>query len=75
MYRETPTVKIKEGVEPSALRFENLGYAAAAIDSSRLFVSLQRGGVIPREWRFQVSLPTPVGTDRCVGQRRRSRGG
>src|SRR5262249_24203018 len=47
VYRETPTVKLKEGVNPSDVYFEKLGYADAAIESWRLFASLQRAGAIP----------------------------
>jgi hypothetical protein len=37
-----------------------LGYAAAALESYRVFETLRDQGVIPRGVRFQVCLPTPV---------------
>ena len=42
------------------LRFPDLGYARAAIDSFPRFVELQDAGRIPAGVRFQVSLPTPA---------------
>ena len=41
-------------------QFGPLGYAAAARASFVIFDHLQNLGVIPREVRFQVSLPTPL---------------
>jgi hypothetical protein len=43
------------------LRFPNLGYADAAIESYATFARLRDEGVIPAGVRFQVSIPTPVG--------------
>ena len=42
------------------LRFPDLGYAAAAIESFATFARLQRRGASPPGTRFQVSLPTPA---------------
>jgi hypothetical protein len=42
------------------VRFDNLGYADAALASYRVFARLRREGVIPQQCRFQVSLPTPL---------------
>jgi len=40
--------------------FEALGYAEAAIASSRVFARLKRDGLVPVACRFQVCLPTPL---------------
>jgi hypothetical protein len=51
-----------DGSVPAAeLRFPNLGYADAAIESYARFAALREEGVIPAGVRFQVSVPTPVG--------------
>lgn len=42
------------------LRFPDLGYAAAALDSYAAFARLQAEGTIAHGTRFQVSLPTPA---------------
>ena len=42
------------------LRFPDLGYADAAIESFATFARLQEAGTIPAGTRFQVSLPTPA---------------
>ncbi len=48
-------------VAAADLRFPNLGYADAAIESYARFAALRQRGVIPAGVRFQVSIPTPVG--------------
>lgn len=50
---------LKPGVDVRTLTFGPLGYAAAAVESYRVFSRLKRDGVIPAGCRFQVSLPTP----------------
>ena len=53
--------KVKDGV--SEISLSELGYAVAAIESYSEFVKLRNEGVIPRDVRFQVSLPlTESGT-------------
>jgi len=47
-------------VEAEDLRFPDLGYATAAMESFATFTRLQEEGVIPPGTRFQVSLPTPA---------------
>ncbi|MGN6743576.1 MAG: hypothetical protein ACTHJL_09810 [Amnibacterium sp.] len=47
-------------VSAADLRFPDLGYADAAIESFRAFARLQDAGVVPAHVRFQVSLPTPA---------------
>lgn len=46
---------IREGVEE--LRFESLGYAAAALKSYEAFAALKADGTIPQGVRFQLCLP------------------
>jgi hypothetical protein len=53
-------LKLRSPRTPGAITFERLGYADAALDSYRLFSRLKREGVIPAQYRFQVSLPTPL---------------
>ena len=52
--------RVREGVDPTAVRFDKLEYAEQAIASYAIFAGLKLGGVIPDSVRFQVSLPTPV---------------
>jgi hypothetical protein len=59
-YRALPQLRLRAGESGDDLRFESLGYAAAAIESYRTFGVLKRDGVVPRGCRFQVSLPTPL---------------
>jgi hypothetical protein len=50
--------RLREGVSPDALRFDNLGYADWAAESYSTFRRLKQAGVIPGSTRFQVSIPT-----------------
>jgi ubiquinone/menaquinone biosynthesis C-methylase UbiE len=59
-YRALPQLRLREGESGEDLRFESLGYAAAAVESYRTFGVLKRDGIVPRGCRFQVSLPTPL---------------
>ena len=59
-YAPRSRLKLRSPRRPAALTFEQLGYAAAALDSYRLFSQLKREGVIPAPYRFQVCLPTPL---------------
>jgi hypothetical protein len=52
--------RVRPTADLDRLRFESLGYAAAAESSWIRFDALQSRGVIPPEIRFQVSLPTPL---------------
>ncbi|WP_089205273.1 hypothetical protein [Streptosporangium subroseum] len=58
-YSRTPKFRLRDGVDPAALRFGALGYAEAARASWEVFQRLQAAGVLP-DVRFQVSLPTPM---------------
>ncbi len=58
-YAFTP-LRLRAGAAVADLRFTELGYAAHALSSYRRFAALKQGGVIGRDARFQVSLPTPL---------------
>lgn len=55
-YVSRPRFKLRSG----DLRFDQLGYADAAIASYTVFSYLKQTGPIPTHYRFQVSLPTPL---------------
>jgi hypothetical protein len=61
-YTSLPYLRVRDGVDPATIRFENLGYADAALVSWEAFQRLQTEGAIPAGTRFQVSLPTPIAT-------------
>src|SRR5215831_14298692 len=52
-------LKLKDGVEPAAVHFGELGYAREARASYEDFRSAREASTLPRDVRFQVSLPTP----------------
>lgn len=51
---------LKEGVDPETVSFGDLGYADIASRSYAAFQAAQDAGQVPRDVRFQVSLPTPL---------------
>jgi len=53
-----PRLRLRAGAKPEQIRFGNLGYPEAAIDSYRTLCRLREEGVVPRHLRFQVALPT-----------------
>jgi len=59
-YRALPRLRLRPGEDATALEFDSLGYADAAVASYHAFAVLKRDGVIGRGCRFQVSLPTPL---------------
>lgn len=59
-YAPNPRVAVKEGIAIEDVDFGTLGYAGAARESWDVFSRLQASGEIPAQWRFQVSLPTPL---------------
>lgn len=59
-YAPPTPLRLRAGVAPSELRIENLGYAAAALESYALFAELKRRGKIRRDVRFLLALPTPL---------------
>jgi len=61
LLRESPYIRFKPGVDHATVQFPT-GYAEAALESFDLYARLQDDGVIGRDTRFQVSLPTPMAT-------------
>jgi hypothetical protein len=58
--------RVRDGVDPAAVRFEDLGYADWGIASHAVFARLQDEGVISPSVRFQVCIPsTMVGGRMC----------
>lgn len=60
-YKDTktrPLYRLREGVDPKALRIEKLGYGDAALASWPIFKRLRDEGTVPAGTRFQVCLPT-----------------
>jgi methionine synthase II (cobalamin-independent) len=54
------TYGLRPGRQASNVRFDNIGYARAAIESYGHFERALRNGTLPPTARFQVSLPTAV---------------
>jgi hypothetical protein len=52
--------QVRTGADRSGIRFTELGFAAAAVESYGVFRRLRSEGVIRPGLRFLVSLPTPV---------------
>jgi hypothetical protein len=50
--------KLREGVDPADLRFDNFGYADWAEESYGVFGRLKQEGLVPAATRFQVSIPS-----------------
>ncbi len=53
-----PRMRLRNGVDPKAVKLDGLGYAEVAAESYAIFRRLRDQGVIPRGVKFQVSLPT-----------------
>jgi hypothetical protein len=53
---------LRPGIDATAVTFENLGYADAALASYETFARLKGERVIRSSTRFQVCLPTPLAT-------------
>ncbi|HLF77790.1 MAG TPA: hypothetical protein VJB57_09905 [Dehalococcoidia bacterium] len=51
-------VRLRPGVAPEDLRFDNLGYADWAVESYETFKRLKQEGAIAESTRLQVSLPS-----------------
>jgi hypothetical protein len=60
--------RLRAGVSPGDLHFDNLGYADWAIESYGTFKRLQASGDVPQSTRFQVCVPSVrvVCTGRCT---------
>jgi hypothetical protein len=56
-----PKLCLAEGVDPSEVRFGELGYAREARASYLDFCAARARGQLPADARFQVCLPTPMG--------------
>jgi hypothetical protein len=54
-----PLLGLAEGVTPSEVHFGELGYAREARASYLDFVAARENGMLPKDIRFQVCLPTP----------------
>lgn len=54
-----PKLELKPGIDLSEVRFGELCYAREARSSYQDFVSARSRGELPKDSRFQVSLPTP----------------
>jgi hypothetical protein len=50
--------RLRPGVAPADLHFDNFGYADWAIESYNTFKRLQQEGAVPAGVKFQVSIPT-----------------
>ena len=59
-YAALPHFKMRPGASTGDFVFDQLGYADAALASYAVFSQLKQAGVIPNQYRFQVSLPTPL---------------
>ena len=55
-----PPLRLADGVAAEDVRWPDLGYATAYIDSYQTFRRLQDDGTIPPGVRFQMQDPTPV---------------
>ena len=59
-HRALPRLRIRDSESVDTLRFDDLGYAQAALSSFDVFARRKRDGQIPPHCRFQISLPTPL---------------
>ena len=59
-YEQMPKVRLADSAEPDDVRWPNLGYADAYLESFETFQRLRDEGVIPSGVRFQVEYPTPL---------------
>lgn len=56
---EILTFRIRSGIKPEKIEFDDLHYASEAIESYSTFAAMKKAGRIAPEVKFQVSLPTP----------------
>ena len=70
-HRALPRLRVRDDESVETIRFDDLGYAQAAVASYAAFARRKRDGSIPAHCRFQVSLPDAAGADRRL---RRGRG-
>ena len=57
---ERPFYNIDKGIDPSSLDLGELGYAAEAIKSYKIFKKLKEKKIIGEKVRFQVSIPSAM---------------
>src|SRR5262249_39301127 len=50
--------RLRPGVTPEDVKFDNIGYADWALESYVIFRRLKQAGDVPSATRFQVSLPS-----------------
>lgn len=55
-----PLYRLRPGIAANAISFGPLGYSEAAETSFEIYRRKVEEGTLPRESRFQVSLPTPL---------------
>ena len=59
-YAQLARFKLRPGVSPGDVVFDSLGYADAALASYAVFAELKQSRILPDQYRFQVSMPTPL---------------
>jgi hypothetical protein len=59
-YSDVPRIRLREGTDPHAIEWPNLGYSDEYRVTYELFRQLRDEGVIPDGVRFQVQFPTPL---------------
>jgi hypothetical protein len=59
-YDQRSALRLADGVDPAQVRWPDLGYADAYLESYAIFAGLRADGVIPAGVRFQVQYPTPL---------------
>jgi len=56
----TGKYRLKAGVSPEDVRFDNLPFAQIAMESFREFERVKRTGALPPPVRFQLTLASPI---------------
>ncbi len=56
----TPQLRLADGVSATDVKWPDLGYARAYLQSFEVFRGLQEDGTIPAAVRFQMQYPTPL---------------
>jgi hypothetical protein len=56
----TAKYRLKAGVSPEEVRFDDLPFARIALESFREFERVKRTGALPPSVRFQVTLASPI---------------
>lgn len=55
----TGKFELRPGIDPASLKFGDLGYARSALASWEDFLALRQAGVIDKDQRYMVALPSP----------------